>query len=875
MASAALAEDLASDAYPRAIAAAWAMGMGPADRVRLETVALRLRAEGIAGEDPRVPLWFAAALCRSAEQRRVFLAACGVEPEVTDDRRPADSDIRQPSEDDRAAVDAFIAARHRAVVRSVAGVAIALLLVFLALWFFEPPPPSATVTLSEAMGPVLRTVQISVPKQAKTVVPDWASIAALAAILASALGYWLWRRRRIRQIKANFSPEPDKAVPIALRRDETRLFTSQAIRTGLRRLRRHRSQPGGRLDVRASIAATIRAGGQPQARFRGRWLMPEYLLLAEREAPRDHLAMAGSALAQRIAQENVAIGHYEFLGRPDRLRAASDERASTPLASVLARHADARSMLLAEGFELRTGPSTPAWVERLTDAGPAVHLNPRLSGGRSEGETLLAEDGIDSFPLTVRGITAMAQRLADPRGQKGMTASGNAYDLARNFDDERKLLLAEEAPRPVIAAGVLEDLASLLDPEAYRWFAALSLFPYLEPALTLYIGSHLKDARGEAILTDERYLALARLPWMRAGAMPRWLRRELAHTLDPETLASAAAAIQAFLLPALDSGEIDIEHGRDPARRRLLLAWLTHSPESEFHDPILIDMVKGRAPEQLGVRPGEAFARRVQRLREDPALRFYAVVAVSLAAVALARPPALSVMRDTGETQLIDSKVIDYQPAPAPTPTASPSATPTETPSPTPSATPAPTPSPSPRKTPRPRPTNGGKVNPTQQLPLPTFSPSPGSVRELPNPTAQQSLPSPAYKTLQGPFRFFVDWDAYQVSASQLDSLDKIYQQFMPYTRLPGWGGRADEAQNPIILISFDVSTNAVDHVIRAASDVRDRLVKQGVPDTMILINPQTHAPDSQERQLLTPLDFEVSIVDASPPRRQPISPRN
>lgn len=864
MASAPLAEALASDAYPRVADAARALGMGPADRVRLEAVALRLLAEGVAGDDPRVPLWFAAALCRSAEQRRAFLHEFDPPPPLPPPP-PPDPEAATVTRDTRAVED-FEAQRRRLVLLAGGAIAAALLVVFLLLWAVRGPADSPTVSFSNSLGPVMHTIRIAVPKQAATMVPDWASIGALAAVLAAAVGYWFWRKRRLRAIKAKFGPEPDKAVPLALRGEATRLFASQAIRAGLRRLRRHRSQPGGRLDVRASIGATIRAGGQPQARFRGRWLMPEYLLLAEREAPRDHLSAAGAALSERIRQENVAIGHYEFLGRPDRLRAAGGGGAGTPLASVLARHADARSMLLAESFDLRQGALTPAWAERVTDAGPAVHLNPRLSGGRSESEALLAEDGIDSFPLDRRGIAAMAQRLADPRPLHGLLAAGPArFDLPRNLDGERKLLLAEEAPRAMVVAGVLEDLAAWLDADSYRWFAALSLFPYLEPALTLYVGSHLEDAQGAPVLTDGRYLALARLPWMRAGTMPHWLRLALAHSLDAETLASAAAAIQAFLLPAIEQGEareITIAHGRDPAMRRMLLAWLTHSPESEFHDPILIDMFKGRPPGELGVRSEQALARRFERWRESPTMRFYAVVVATLGIVLLVRPPVASVMRSTGGAELVESQVIDYQPTPVPT------ATPTGTPTPTPSATP----SPSPTIAPTPKPTRTpvkGKPGPRRPVATPsptasaTSTPTPGPI---PTPTPKPPAGPVEYETLDGPFILFVEWNETEMLAEQVNVLDTVAEQLRTYGRPVGTGG--DVANNPRILIVIYNGTADPTQAENVGGRFRAYLMKQGIAAADIIVENRANAPgiSGSMSQSLRAQRIEVSIIDLSPP---------
>ena len=94
---------------------------------------------------------------------------------------------------------------------------------------------------------------------------------------------------------------------------------------------------------------------------------------------------------------------------------------------------------------------------------------------------------------------------------------------------------------------------------ALRWLRALAVYPDLRWPLSLHVGAQL--ASGSVEETRRHVLSLARLPWLRAGVLPHWLRRELLSGMP----ASEEATIRDILLGGKGRGsrvELDIQRPR-------------------------------------------------------------------------------------------------------------------------------------------------------------------------------------------------------------------------------------------------------------------------------------------------------------------------
>ena len=274
-------------------------------------------------------------------------------------------------------------------------------------------------------------------------------------------------------------------------------------------------------------------------------------------------------------------------GQPARLRAAADP-------------AEPDHCLDASG-------RAAGWLGTLPEERPIL-LNPRREGNWDWREARLRGGGRAHLPRFARRDRRLCRNAARPPPTSFTSRAAAAAPRPRTcrclLERHRAALLDETAPDPAETADFLADLELWLGAEAMTVLRAAAVFPLVEPALTVLLASRLEDQAGKALLTEERLLALARLPWLRAGRMPSWLRGALARGLTPDRLAVTLGTIQAFLNPVADGPrgrlKLDFSQADDPAARRRLLEWLRGNPDSAYNDPLLLDALDDRAPEELG-----------------------------------------------------------------------------------------------------------------------------------------------------------------------------------------------------------------------------------------------------------------------------------
>jgi cell division septation protein DedD len=653
------------DYFSRTLQQAKQVRITLAGRVRLEALMVTLADRGVAKEDPRIPLWAAAAICRTAEERDAFLEALRA-PEAAPDSEP------EP-EPAPAVPKPWAGAWLRRRWRALAGIAALGLGSAFALWYFsrkdvgcgtscpDPPGPGP----GEVLAPVRETVPITVAETVLT----WGAVALVIPFLCLA-AWHLWARRTRAGAVGRVKPAPRHASPALIRRMPD-LFLQG--RPGLRRLLRHETAPGRSVNTRQSIAATIRSGGFPIVRYGTRRRTPEYLLLSERESGSDHMALLARALFDRISREQVPVRHFEFFEQPTVVHRVDRGRteAGEPLSTLLANYPDARILLVMEGYEAAPGEEQPSWLSALTENRAVIHLNPRheMMWGATEGS--LGRFGLASHYLGGTGLAKLGtEALARPRS-RAADAVGQ-WDLAETYARHRSALLSDELSPALSPGDVVDDLRHWLGTSSIQWLATLALYPRIVPRLTVALGQHVHDDYGRPLFAEERLIDLARLPWLRTGYMPDWLRAPLARTLSRESLARATEVIQAMLL-AERSGDadagIDPEAGADPRARADLVEWLAASKESELHDRLLIDAMKEKRPSLLG-RDWYWFLPRPLRwfLGNRTAHEGLAVVAITAATFFLL-PPYRTEMIDTNRTTVIPRmKPVKAQTPAAPVP---------------------------------------------------------------------------------------------------------------------------------------------------------------------------------------------------------------
>ena len=603
-----------TDYFVLSAIAARRLKTSPATLIRFETIRLQLAAHGIRPDDKRIPLWIAPILCTTPETRRLFLE--GFPEEQADVAQPSTKRPGSAAAEShtirKSATRRQIGWRPASLLASVLAIPIAALFL-LPLISHEPqgvnrPVEVPTTNSSQANSSLQSPPTQTLPDESNVTI--WLLLGVPALI---AIGYIVWLRRRRRTIRRDNAPAPDRSVKLAFATGLQNLFTERSLRKALGNLRRHRPVVSTKLNIPAAIRATIRSAGFPQMHYGFRPRSPDYLMLNERESPADHLTLIGRLIAKRMTEEHVAHSQFEYFGDPRRLQLIERDAPGGvfPLTTVLARHDGARVMLFQESHDCFADESCPEWLSRIAETERPALLNPRARDGWGPAESRLTALGLGIFPPSLGGIVDYGDYLsATDNVRRRLTRSNKIrFDLPESLARNRDQMLDNEPPLADLVIELVADIDFWLDEQGSYWLRALALFPYVDPGLTVFLGVALVDGGGKSLMDEARFIDLARLPWLRAGRMPDWLRRALVRGLTPSQLETATNAIQAFLLPA-DQPEganaIDFSRGEDRGLRKRLLDWLKLTPESVLSEQLLIEALKGRSPDQFGLEAPKA-----------------------------------------------------------------------------------------------------------------------------------------------------------------------------------------------------------------------------------------------------------------------------
>lgn len=627
--------------------------IGPFDRERLARVRLLLAARGISLTSSTAISWIAPILSTSAVEQNAIRRKLA-------EKSDRFCDLPKLEESD-APADRRLLLRGATIAVACTAMIVAILGIYLKLMWVDAVEAPATV------GRAVLTKLPSIAATATNVSTRWPFAILSVGIAFVLLGLlFAWARRRRAKLIRGFEPRPDLSRNIAFAEVMPRIFASVGLRQSLEPLRRHLRVAGQRIDIRQTVRATIRAGGLPVVVRNTRPEVPEYSLLLEADSPRDHLTVVGRAIAQRFAEEKLAAQRGEYFGDPRRLRIAEtlSATASMPqsLTDLCASHARRRTLILAEPADCLTpeGRAAP-WVDTLLGEGAAL-LNPRPRATWDWREAELERAGLTVLPIEAGIIGNYGHRQFD---ESTLLETPRRGDLTTRLRTDRDALLADEAPAEWAVAELLLDLKNALSLNTLRWLRCLALFPRVEPSLTVLLGSHLFDSDGSPVFDDDRFIEIARLPWMRAGRMPDWLRLALVQGMDEHTLRQALSVIQAFLTPAASvSGtlEIKVKSGDDPFTRKRLIEWFRQNSAAGYGDDILIDALSGLRPQELGVEAPRALVRQLRKIeRLDLA---GALVATALA-MSLALVSIPSLVSPVGRTSVSATEIAAAPPSTA------------------------------------------------------------------------------------------------------------------------------------------------------------------------------------------------------------------
>ena len=280
-------------------------------------------------------------------------------------------------------------------------------------------------------------------------------------------------------------------------------------------MRRRQIDEFFRLDIKATVSATIRSLGFPSFRYAPATRIPAYLVIIERLSPGDHQARLFDEMVRALKREGVVITRYFY--RDDPLR-VWDEKGETSLRleSLKQRHAGDRLLFLGSGEQM-LDPVTGRLAERVavvSDWHERAILTPESNWAWRE--EILAENFV-LVRATSDGLLALVNQF------ESRTQSSSA-----NW--------ATPDPHPLPARvenlGALEAVRKYLGEQTFQWLCACAIFSELRWDLTLLLGTLPSMASG--IVNETNLLRLSRMTWFRNGSIPDMVRRQLIEALSPE-----------------------------------------------------------------------------------------------------------------------------------------------------------------------------------------------------------------------------------------------------------------------------------------------------------------------------------------------------
>lgn len=331
------------------------------------------------------------------------------------------------------------------------------------------------------------------------------------------LGWFFWRRARQDFVaRQQRSEHPPFRLPIKIRKDK-RLALDERFGYVLDRLRGREEGERYRMDIRATINATVRKGGFPNLRFRHLTRPADYLILINKQTEQNHQAQLFEYVYQYFVREEIYAERFFFDGD---LRLCWNKAypKGLTLEQLLQRYGQSRLLVFSDGYSF-IDPCTgqlELWTKQLEGWQHRILMTPTAAGNWNFRESRINEL-FKLLPVTIKGMLELVRHFdQDP------TPSLREWKYELEADD-REIEVDEEA--------VVASLRPYLTATQLRWVAGCAIYPELHWDLTMAIGETLHDQDTPIHFTEVK--ELARLPWFKEGYMPQEVRRQL---LDADIL---------------------------------------------------------------------------------------------------------------------------------------------------------------------------------------------------------------------------------------------------------------------------------------------------------------------------------------------------
>lgn len=392
------------------------------------------------------------------------------------------------------------------------------------------PPPSITPDIQKTYPPVERFY-------------FWLIMAAAAfpvLVWGVWLAWWRWWRRHLDDWRKE-NREHLKLKRPRVNKDGNQLFEASAFRRFAQDLRLHRRIPVQSLDPEATVHASVDRAGFFTPVYGVRRVTPEYLILIDRTGYLDQQAQLIDEWITRLKTAGVFVDRFYFDGDPrtcfpsaaDQHRIVAD---SFSLAALAARYPDQRLLIFGqpEGFVEPLSSRPAKWLTTILETWK-VRILLSTATAESYAEWVIRDEGLPVLRADEENLQLLLKEIREAEMRDDETHSPRAADLPSAVPqlyptlllNDEKQWLAETEPDEATIEKLKKELYEYLGETGYRLLAACAVYPETLWDLTFYLAHHL-------LKSDEREAGLAllvRLPWLRYGKIPDWLRSALLDSL--------------------------------------------------------------------------------------------------------------------------------------------------------------------------------------------------------------------------------------------------------------------------------------------------------------------------------------------------------
>jgi len=549
-----------------------------ADRAaRAEELLQRLAAAGISLMTADAAAdWLAPVLCRSEREQRALRERLRADAPA---RADAVESTSRPGPPPATGISATALvpdrpSRNRARFWRLLALAVvaAVVLAILSVAIMAPRSPVVPKAPLDAPGMFDPRLGLLLP---------WAAGIAVALLLG---------HRDFVRLRAGLPPAPRAPQPGG---DVLPLLPEGRLRTAMRGLSRRIAPGGTLLDLPRTLAATVRNAGVPTLAYGGRPLLPRYVLLADMAGSADSQRLPAEALRRRMTEAGLEVSAFAFQRSPGALRPWGGARRGIRLARMASRQRGARLLVSSDAAGLRGNEAG------LADFPERILLTPRPPSAWGVREAALIADGWQVVTMDGTGVARIAAWLSGPRDPAPLPpprqAGSSTVDLPTVLERDPTLNDPFHAPPADVLARLLKRLRDDLGAAGYQLLATLAAGPDASAPMVEQIAAHL-GAQGVTLPDAAKSALLLRVPWLRRGALPGWLRAALVESMLPEWHEPARVAWllhqsgQSVALPASPARRLVL-----PERETARLARLVANSLGNDGDPLLLQMVRGGA----------------------------------------------------------------------------------------------------------------------------------------------------------------------------------------------------------------------------------------------------------------------------------------